>query len=102
MNEDIDQQPFPPLSPTEENPARDNFIFVRECLSKLGNLSAMGQVEPRGRLLTQSKQWGLVFRVDFTVNQEPVSGFVNRLVCWKEDNGSVGTIFAIGQDIKSL
>ena len=99
---EIAETDFPPLSPAGEQAGPDDRAFVTECLSQLDRLGALGRIQAGKRRLTISKEWGPVFRVDFTIDQASNDALVDRLVCWKQQNGSIGTTYAIGQNIAPL
>ena len=98
----IEQADFPPLSPAGEAAAPTDPGFVSDCLSGLDHIRALGDVQAGANALTVNKNWGLVFRVDFAVNGKSTPGFVNRLICWRQPNGEIGTTYAIGQAIPPL
>jgi hypothetical protein len=102
MTELEDNDDFPSTSPAGEADAPHDSAFVAQCLSQLNVLSAKGPITPNGQRLTRNDRFGLVFRVDFTMGDRPDDGLVNRLICWKTDDGSIATMFAIGQDVPPL
>jgi hypothetical protein len=103
MNKDIDDgESFPPLTPMGEAATPNDSAFVKDCLLTLDRLSPMGHIEPGAQRLTENNRWGLVFRVDFRIDGDLSADSLNRLVCWKDDNGKIATMFAIGQNIEPL
>ena len=100
--DDTDNDRFPPLAPTGETPAPADPAFVKACLAKLAVINPLWNVERRAQSLTQSPQWGLVLRVDFTLGYEYDPRFINRFVCWKAPDGKIGNVFAIGQQMPAL
>jgi len=101
-NHEIEDADFPPMSPGDEPPAPDDQKFVADCLASLGMLGGLGEITAGVHSLTENQTWGPVFRVDYTMNQAPSPGLINRLVGWRRPNGSLGTMFAIGQDLPPL
>jgi hypothetical protein len=99
--DDLDAD-FPPLVPEGNEVAQSDPNFVNDCLSELDTLNTLGKIEAGSHCLTENQKWGLVFRVDFSINGKSQAGLVNRLACWKETDGTIGQIYAIGQDIKPL
>jgi len=93
---------FPSLSPSAERDAPENPAFVEDCLASLDGLKKLGAIEVGSRLLTESEKWGLVFRADFTVNHTSNGNLIDRLICWKQMDGHIGTIYAVGQNIPPL
>jgi hypothetical protein len=93
---------FPPLSPSGERSAPDDPEFVRECLSTLDLIGKKGTIDPGPHLLTLNKKWGVVFRADLTIGQKRIEGLIDRLVCWRREDGRLGMFFAIGQDVPPL
>jgi hypothetical protein len=99
---DIAEADFPPLSPAGEQDAPADPSFVSHCLAMLDQLRPIGDIQAGAHSLTLNKTWGLVFRVDFTINKPSDPGFINRMICWKTDSGVFGETYAIGQDIAPL
>ena len=100
--DDYDDDHRPQVSPTDETDAPYDAAFVAQCLSRLDVLSTMGPSRPDAQLLTWNDHVGLVFRVDFTIGNRSSPGLVDRMVCWKTDDGAIATMFAIGQDVPPL
>ena len=82
--------------------ASNDGAFVAGCLETLDQIRGLGDVRPGARTLTVNKDWGPVFRADFTIDGKSAPGFINRLICWRQANGKIGTTYAIGQDIPPL
>ena len=98
----IEDPAFPPLASSGEPPAPNDETFVSQCLAMLDQVRGLGDIHPGASTLTVNKDWGVVFRADFTINKKPEPGFINRLICWRQPNGQIGVTYAIGQDITPL
>jgi hypothetical protein len=98
----IDSPDIPPLSPTAEQVAPADPAFAAQCLSMLDALDRLGPVRPGPVVLTISKTWGLVYRVDFTIDGESVAPLIDRFICWKAPGQDVRVTYAIGEDIAPL
>ncbi|HEX4183516.1 MAG TPA: hypothetical protein VHY34_09675 [Caulobacteraceae bacterium] len=92
----------PSLSPESEQSAPDDPSFVNDCLAALDQLASVGEIGVGAQALTESRDWGLVFRADFTIDGPSPPGFINRLVCWRRPDGTRGSVYAIGQDVPPL
>ena len=97
-----DDDPFPPLSPNGEPAAPPDSAFLKNCLSSLYKLKAIGRVEPVSHCLSENSQWGVVLRIDFTIDGVQTPGRQNRALFWKAKNGTISEIIAIGQTIPPL
>ncbi len=103
MNNDVENgNDFPPISPAGETAAPSNPAFVNQCLSQLNSLSGMGKITPGPNLLTKNNRWGSVFRADFSIGNEKTGPLRNRLVCWKQKDGQISIMLAIGQAVPAL
>ena len=79
FTQDIADQ-VPPMVPQDETPVADDAAFLSDCRVQLGDTSGwtMGNT-----LLTNTDQWGLIWRADFT-DHETTPGNLSRVVCWHE------------------
>jgi len=101
-NTTIEHADFPPLSPAGESQAPPDPRFVSDCLAGLDDIRGLGDVRPAADTLTVNKDWGVVFRVDFTVDGKSTPGFIDRLICWRQPNGAIAKTYALGQAIPAL
>jgi hypothetical protein len=71
--------------------------LVRQCIA---------EVIPSGwhlgnSVATQTKEWGLIWRVDFSYDGE-IPSAINRFVCWRMSTRHLGSEAAVGQHLKPL
>jgi hypothetical protein len=53
--------------------------------------------------LTHNDKWGLVWRVDFKYPHDDLAPLINRVICWRTDDGKgVNAEIAIGQHLAPL
>ena len=92
--------PKPPLVPQSEQTAPDDTDFIEKCMAHVPK--ALG-IELAATLTTQSDEWGLVWRADFTIPKAAKMSGINRIVC-KRERGDEALNFALttGQDIPPL
>ena len=95
-----DPDDAPPLAPEDEMRA-SNPEFETVCLNKFVNMVIAQHLVLGKRVMTHSKAWGWVWRVDFQFDKEP-SSFVDRILCWRTPEGRLDIIFAFGQQIAPL
>jgi len=100
-------QIFPPIAPNDEEvvlPA--NPSFESECMSVIAADATKFSWQFKNSILTRSKTWGLVWRVDFTTPRVSASAnFVNRVTCWRSgevSRNNIGVSIAFGQRVKPL
>jgi hypothetical protein len=55
-------------------------------------------------ILTRSDTWGLVWRIDFQIKDQPTDWpTVNRIVCWRPPGqDGIAATFAFGQRVERL
>jgi hypothetical protein len=92
----------PPADPATEEVAADDPTFVEECRSAVDHFVARLAMQLGQHLLTRSDKWGLVWRVDFIYFDHDLSPYINRIVCWRTDNGKVAVSFTVGQLLMPL
>ena len=93
----------PPLSPAGEKVVPNDATFSRECLQMIPALRK--NIRLQRALTTDTKQWGLVLRIDFSMaaaEMQTISGRVNRLVFWHGAGGSPAILIAVGQALPPL
>ncbi|HEX4183095.1 MAG TPA: hypothetical protein VHY34_07545 [Caulobacteraceae bacterium] len=93
---------FPPLSPTGESILPNDADLLAEGLSGLEKMKSVGKIDIVSHTLTKNIKWGAVLRIDFTIDQNSIPGFVNRALFWRAKNGTLSEIIAIGQDLQPL
>jgi hypothetical protein len=93
-------------------PANDEMVlptdpsFELECKSALFDVPEKFKWRFKGSIQTTSKEWGLIWRMDFE-SPEHVgrAGFVNRVTCWREpekSGGDLGISIAYGLRVNPL
>ena len=95
----------PAIDPAGEPSAPDNPAVVRSCLVWLTRLSGkrgFEHIEAGRPLLTKTGKWGLIVRVDFTIDHQSSPGRVDRLICWKVGSKPMVIDIAIGQAVPPL
>lgn len=93
----------PPLSPAGERIVPNDPAFSRECLQMIPAL--LRNIRLQRLLTTDTKQWGLVLRIDFTMTaaeMQVIAGRVNRLVFWRGVGGSPSILIVVGQPLPPL
>jgi hypothetical protein len=96
---------IPATDPTGEPAAPDNPAFVQHCLAwlkLLGGKRGFEHIDAGRALLTKTRKWGLIVRVDFTINHQSDPGRVDRLICWKPSSRPMVVEVAIGQAVPPL
>ncbi len=92
----------PPLEPGHERHILDGSAFTAECVVALDRFPMTKDWILGAQIVTQTDSWGTVWRADFEFEGSPGGPFVNRIICWKQDDGPIALIFAIGQDVPPL
>ena len=90
------------MSPAGETRAADSNGLAESCIDTFKKIYPVNKAKLGLPVITRSAEWGLIFRADFHLNGQPASEFVNRLICWKKDNGVIHTTIAIGQQVVPL
>jgi hypothetical protein len=80
----------------------ENTTFAAECLLPWSDLIKKSGWVLGAPLVTQSKRWGQILRVDFKIPGEDLSPLVNRLICWRTPAGNLQLNVAIGQRVPPL
>jgi hypothetical protein len=100
-------QMFPPITPDDDEdvlPADPS--FASECMSAIAADAEQFEWRFNNAILTRSKRWGLVWRVDFTTQRASANtAFINRVTCWRLDEAAgddIGIYIAFGQRVKRL
>jgi hypothetical protein len=87
---------FAPLIPEGEAPAAADEAFRDECLKSLPANWTFGATA-----FSQSKEWGLVLRADYTT-PDIIGPAVNRVVCSRNADGKMRVNVTMGQNIPPL
>ena len=76
----------PPLSPGNDELSFDDERFLQRCHAHASSMIVNLKLEMTQEAVTQSKDWGSVWRADFKFpNRKPSSPpTVNRLMCWEK------------------
>lgn len=93
----------PPLSPAGEKVVPNDPAFSRECLEMIPALRKNIHIERA--LTTQTKEWGTVLRIDFSMaatQMQTIAGRVNRLMFWRGTGDSPSVLIAVGQPLAPL
>ncbi len=90
---------FAPLIPEGEASATPDEAFRDACFKSLQALTANWTFG--GMLFTQSKEWGLVLRADYTA-PDVVGANVNRVVCSRNADGKMRVNVTMGQNVPPL
>jgi hypothetical protein len=90
---------FAPLVPAGETPAPADEAFRDACFKSLQALIVNWTLSDL--LFTQSTEWGLVLRADYTSPDQPAST-VNRVVCSKNTDGKMRVNVTMGQKLPPL
>ena len=100
--EGLNMFPFPPVEPVNERPVENARTFVQECNSLFDTLGYTKKYSLGRSIQTQSDEWGLVYRVDFSIPGLDTHDAINRIICWKKLSGETTVIVAIGQNVPPL
>lgn len=92
----------PPTDPATEEVTVDDESFVEECDTVVGEFLPRDSARLGAGLLTKTERWGLVWRADFTRLDSDLSPLINRIVCWRTDDGKIAACVAIGQSLAPL
>jgi hypothetical protein len=92
----------PPLSQGNEPATLGEPKFVSKCYATLNALRSQGTIEIGPHITTMNDEFGVVFRMDYTINGKSIPGLVNRFVAWTRSDGNIGAIFAVGQEINRI
>lgn len=93
----------PPLNPAGEKVVPNDPAFSRACLQMIPALRK--NIRLQRALTTETKQWGLVLRIDFSMaaaEMQTIAGRVNRLVFWHGLGGTPSILIAVGQELPPL
>ena len=90
---------FAPLVPIGETPAPADEGFRDACFKALQAVIASWTLSET--LFTQSKEWGLVLRADYT-SPDLAGPNVNRVVCSKNTDGKMRVNVTLGQSLPPL
>ena len=94
----------PSLVPQSELRVSNAPSFVASCMARITPDVEKFSWRIGNSILTQSDQWGLVWRADFQTKAESEqSRYVNRVVCWRRPGETdVAAAFAFGQKVERL
>ena len=75
----------PPFSPGGDELSSENRPFVQKCHAHAEHLITNMKLELTQELVTQSRDWGTVWRADFRFPKQNPSSLpkMNRLMCWE-------------------
>ena len=91
---------FPPLAPDGGETVSSDAEFAAACLSKFKDYLAALNI--RSQVVSESRTWGTLLRLDVDVPGYDPAGRVNRVVCWRDANGIYGIVTAVAQGIPPL
>jgi hypothetical protein len=76
----------PPLGPGSDELGSDNEPFVQRCHAHAKHMITSMKLEVIQEMVTQSKEWGPVWRADFNFPKQKPSSIVkvNRMMCWEQ------------------
>jgi hypothetical protein len=92
----------PPLMPEGESAAADRADFAEECQASLKKLGDRVGWQLGIPLITNTKKWGAVYRVDFTMPGPDLAPLINRVMCWRTTSGELMIEVSVGQHIPPL
>jgi hypothetical protein len=75
----------------------DKTTFTEKCRALADEYPSRKKWQLGQALLTKSKKWSLVWRVDFIFSDANSSHRVDRIVCWENPEGKISMQIAIGQ-----
>ena len=89
---------IPPVEPVGEISISPDAVFVAQCLELFQKLNANGDWVLGSSMTTIHEPWGVVWRADFDVPEEPFAHLVNRVICWRTPGtGDLNIRLAMGQ-----
>jgi hypothetical protein len=90
----------PPLDPQNEHPVAGEPLFLSQCDLLLQKTTSLFDLEKP--VVTLSTTWGLVLRRDFKFKNSDEEHGINRVICWKNLEGKIAMLIAIGQVVTPL
>ena len=103
MNSETENQNRqPPISPNDEKIVPADPALVEECRSALDKIQISQSWKLGKAVFTQSDEWGTLWRVDYTIQDEEDSSGINRIICWRTPGGKLNIIIAVGQAVEPL
>jgi hypothetical protein len=95
---------YPNSIPQDETVLTGHASFIEACMDAIADEAKQNGWRFGNSLLTRSKDWGLIWRIDFqTEKRYGDLGLVNRVTCWGQPGSDdVGVGIAIGQNIPKL
>jgi hypothetical protein len=77
---------YPPLQPDSNEVRTENEPFVQRCHAHAEHTITSMKLEITQEMVTQSKEWGPIWRADFRFPKQAQSSIpkVNRMMCWEE------------------
>lgn len=79
----------------------DDDLFMQKCYVHASRTIMSMSLELTHQLVTQSKEWGAVWRADYTFPDKDTTSLVNRMMCW-EQGGKLFFMSSIGQNVPPL
>src|SRR5580698_799146 len=102
MSDDKIDPNLPPMIPeSTEKIITANPQFLKDCFLSLSHFSKE-KIDNSKYICTKSSLWGVIFRVDFSIDPTENPKLVNRMICWQPTSGKFHTLYAVGQDIPQL
>ena len=93
---------MPPLEPMGERYTPENAGFAAACRAALNGFPMTKDWKLGAQIVTHNDVWGPIWRADFEMNAGPIKPLINRIVCWKRDDGEITFVFGIGQTVSPL
>jgi hypothetical protein len=89
----------PTVSPENDETQFNDPVFVSECMQLIAADAEKFGWQFGQSLLTQSYEWGLIWRTGFRLRAQVAGGpRVNRIICWRQSGADgIGIAFAFGQ-----
>lgn len=99
-----DAYSMPPVAPEDEKSASNKSFFIEACRSQpqWNDLVIANGWKLGNDLLTQRDEWGVIYRVDFTIPGADTSPAINRIICWQTPSGQMKITVAISQNFPPL
>lgn len=91
--------PLPPITPKGERPAQADDGFTDRCLRALKDYPITRDWTLVAQQVTQSDDWGLIWRGTFHRARRAGDSSSNPVVvCWTSANGDLNVMFGIEED----
>jgi hypothetical protein len=95
---------YPNPTPQDETALAADPSFAEACMARIADDAKQFGWRFGNSILTRSKDWGLVWRIDFETEGSRYGGnLVNRVICWRSpDSDDIGLAVAFGKRIDKL